>query len=226
MNAVGFDLSYSRSGFCQIWSDPDTGEVRVLTDKFKTLPGTPLIPRTGLIKEWVFDCLLEAELDAHLDIIIFENAVFGGLRASMLGGLSMGVLLPVYETYIYRGPADLLLVPPPTLKRSAGVKGKAKSLMIDAFKELNPDFGKVCDDEADAYFLARLGVDYITSSHGGTIPKLAQDVLFSEELTKVAKPKPGKRTPTKPKVGKPRGLALRTGEFFYKGIRNGVQEKG
>lgn len=221
MNVVGFDLSYSRTGFCHLSVDPDTGLMQVSTDKFKTLPNTPLITRTKEIKDWVvaqIACLTVPGKPAHYitpDIIVVENAVFGGKRASMLGSLSMGVLLGIYETFVSKG-VDLLLVPPPTLKRSACVTGKAKSLMVAAFKLCNPDYKRICNDEADAYFLALLGVAYKTAERGGTISKVAHDVLFNEELTKPSKSgKPGK-------PGKPRGIALRAGEYFYEGCTDGV----
>lgn len=199
-NVIGLDLSYSRTGFAHIVAKPDGAIESFSLDKFKTAPNTPLLERIASIRLWICDKIYN--IDNPINLIVVESAVFGGKRASMLSGLNLAVLVFIFETWVNCTSCDVLLVPPPTLKRFVGVIGTSKTPIVTAFKKLHPDAPRVCHDEVDAYFLASLGVSYKVAQAGGVISKVANNILFSNKLTK---------------KGKPKGLTLRQGEFFYKG---------
>jgi len=191
VRVVGLDLSYSRTGFACIENS------HLTLDNFKTKPG-PLIPRTSEIVGWVLSRLVHP-----VDLVVVERAVFGGHRASMLGGLSAAVLVAIYEKF---PSCSILLIPPPTLKRWAGVKGTKRSLMVQAFRVECPEI-KACHDEVDAYFLATLGWSYCLKRAGLSIVPRADDILFSRKLIK---------------TGAPKGYALRYGDYFYEGRNHGI----
>lgn len=212
MLVVGLDLSYFRTGLALLEAGPDGSIIQWSIHNFKTSPKDSLLYRTYQIDDWLSFHLYDCEY-ALKDGGIFsvEKSVFGGKRAAMMAGLNVTITSMLFERYVYGGKCDMLLVRPDCLKRYVGIKNKEKP--TPQFRALHPEVKKVCHDEADAYFLARLALDYKRATGLGvpvTLSKKTLSILFSE---------------TKNKKGKPAGIALRHGEFFYQGTLNGIREE-
>jgi hypothetical protein len=192
--SVGVDLSYTRTGVSRIEETP-SGAL-VFTDTFKTYTETPLIQRTADIKDWVLKSLHSG---GRIDVIVIEGPALAGCMSPMMNGLDMTIMVAVYEEF---PQSSLIIVPPLTLKKYEGVKGSSKSLVVAKAKECLPCNSKICHDEADAFFLALLGMDWLRLSTSVGIENVrenARHVLYGTDCNK---------------KGKPRGLILREGEFF------------
>lgn len=203
ITVVGLDLSYTRTGLT-ILKRKVLGSGKRIMDfrdevepfRFKTTNENHIYYRTNAISSFVKAVLYE-NLGMEADLIVCESAAFGGCTGPMMHALNITVGTMVYADL----DIDLLLVPPRTLKRFIGVKGKQKREITKIAIALTGV--KMCNDEADAYFLAKLGADYLTIKKGGAsvVSDLARDILFCRKLNK---------------KGKLKGLALRDGEFFIR----------
>ena len=194
LSSIGLDLSYTRTGFASV---NDFGEnFDTFLGTFKTYSETPLVKRTSDIKSWVWESIHQI---GEPDVIVIEGPALAGCMSPMMNGLDMSIMVAVYEEF---PKSAMIIVPPLTLKKYEGVKGSNKNLVVAKAKECLPCGTKLCHDEADAFFLALMGIDFMRLSNSvglANVRENAHHVLYGTDCNK---------------KGKPRGLILREGEFF------------
>lgn len=202
--SVGLDLSYTRTGFSVVKRCLESAESvidEIEVDRFKTTSEHSFIHRTILIKQWI-DQKLQEVLMKHkfIDIIVIEGPGIDGQMSAMMSGLDVTIMSFIYEKYCSQ---EMIVIPPRSLKKYAGVKGDSKTMVVNRFKEMYPGFRGVCHDEADATFLALLGADcrsFIGFREFKKGAEFAEHILYNLELNK---------------KGQKKGLLHRPGEFFF-----------
>lgn len=205
MRVVGLDLSYTRTGFAvidrEIEADSVSDSVRLT--RHVTSDGLSLLHRVLDIKNWVVEEIRQLEIGPQeVDLIVVEGPGVNSMMASMMSGLDFTVMVAILETFNKR--VGMLVVPPRSLKKYEEVSGNAKSLIVQRLKEnFLPNAKGVCHDEADAFFLALLGVDFLhilKSGDSAPVQRWARHILYNEELNKKNQRK---------------GLSYRIGEYYF-----------
>lgn len=199
MLSVGLDLSYSRTGFAVVDRSVQDG-TKVSFDRYPTPTTDSFVKRTVDIKNWIMTKLNELEKVEKVDVIVVEGPGLDGSMAALMNGLDTSILVYLYEVRTW---SKIIVVPPRTLKKYHGAKGKGKSPIVERAKELIPNLKGICHDEADALFLALLGADYLSLGLNPRYESMLRDaqwVLFNTE--------PNKK-------GAPKGLIHRIGEFYF-----------
>lgn len=198
--SVGLDLSYSRTGFAVV-ARPGKHLGGVHFDRFKTEKEDSFIGRTAKIRQWVSRKLDEILAGVKVDVIVVEGPGLKGQMAAMMNGLDVTILTSIFENYPEQ---EIIVVPPRSLKKYAEVKGNGKTAVVKQVKaRFLPTAKGICHDEADAVFLAMLGLDYLTLRENPLstdVQSQAKHILFQTELNS---------------RGQEKGLILRPGEFHF-----------
>lgn len=191
--SIGLDLAFRRSGIAVIDAPSN-----IKTYTVKTTAGESIFYRVLYIRNAIWGLIQNSLKNNPIDaIVVVEGVALTGSTGVMMSGLHVAVVAHISEM---APEIPILIVPPPSLKMYIGVKGTAGKKPIIAKAHSEFDLGrKLTSDEADAYFLARLGLEFINDCRGGHSSGPAAKVLYQVKLNK---------------RGIFKGLALRRNEYL------------
>ncbi len=186
MISVGLDLSYRRTGTSVIYGFGSKNSINsVTTSSIKTSPGSSIFSRVSFIKEnieKIFTLIYSNWERPNKSLIaVIEGVALTASSGVMMSGLHVAITTMIYENF---PEVPILIVPPPTLKMYIGVKARdgKRPIVVRAKNELNK---KINNDEADAYFLSKLGYEFLKDCFKiGDVSKEALHVLYQVKRNK------------------------------------------